>query len=138
MTESADFIIIGAGIAAASAGYWLAPHGRVLVLERESQPGYHATGRSAALFMESYGTPQVRALTMASRAFLQAPPTGFCEHPLLSARGALMVAAPGQEALLAEHWQVLRAITPHAQLLDRAGACALLPVLPPAPGPGAI
>lgn len=131
MAENADFIIIGAGIAAASVGYWLAPHGRVILLERESQPGYHSTGRSAALFMESYGTPQVRALTMASRAFLQAPPTGFCEHPLLSARGALMVAAPGQEALLAEHWQVLRAITPRAQLLDRAGACALVPVLRP-------
>ena len=131
MAENADFIIIGAGIAAASVGYWLAPHGRVILLERESQPGYHSTGRSAALFMESYGTPQVRALTMASRAFLQAPPTGFCEHPLLSVRGALMVAAPGQEALLAEHWQVLRAITPRAQLLDRAGACALVPVLRP-------
>lgn len=131
MAESADFIIIGAGIAAASVGYWLAPHGRVLLLERESQPGYHATGRSAALFMESYGTPQVRALTLASRAFLQAPPNGFCENPILSARGALMVASPGQEALLAEHWQVLRAITPRARRLDCAEACALMPVLRP-------
>ena len=87
MTEQADFIIIGAGIAGASVGYWLSPHGRVIVLERETQPGYHSTGRSAALFMESYGTRQVRALTMASRAFLQAPPAGFCEHQLLSARG---------------------------------------------------
>ena len=71
---SADFLVIGAGIAGASIGYWLAPHGRVLLLERESQPGYHSTGRSAALFMESYGTPQVRALTLASRAFLEHPP----------------------------------------------------------------
>ncbi len=131
MTESADFIIIGAGIAGASVGYWLAPHGRVLLLERESQPGYHATGRSAALFMESYGTPQVRALTMASRAFFEAPPNGFCEHPILSARGALMVAAPGQEALLAGQWQVLRAITPRARRLDCAQTCAMLPILRP-------
>jgi D-arginine dehydrogenase len=50
----ADFIIIGAGIAAASVGYWLAPHGRVVLLERESQPGYHSTGRSAALFMDRH------------------------------------------------------------------------------------
>ena len=63
MAEQADFLVIGAGIAGASIGYFLAPHGRVLVLERESQPGYHTTGRSAALFIESYGTPQVRALT---------------------------------------------------------------------------
>ena len=75
--RQADFVIIGGGIAAASVGHWLAPHGRVVLLERESQPGYHSTGRSAALFMESYGTPQVRALTMASRAFFDAPPPGF-------------------------------------------------------------
>ena len=44
----ADFIIIGGGIAGASTGYWLSPHGRVVVLERESHPAYHSTGRSAA------------------------------------------------------------------------------------------
>ena len=60
---STDFLVIGAGIAGASIGHLLAPHGRVVLLEREAQPGYHSTGRSAALFMESYGTPQVRALT---------------------------------------------------------------------------
>jgi D-arginine dehydrogenase len=129
MAEKADFLIIGGGIAGASVGYWLAPHGRVVLLERESQPGYHSTGRSAALFMESYGTPQVRALTRASRAFLQNPPQGFTEHPLLAPRGALMVAAHGQEALLAEHWDVLRALTPRAKRLDSAAACALVAVL---------
>src|SRR5262245_63713013 len=102
--NSADFIVVGAGIAAASAGYFLAPHGRVLLLERESQPGYHSTGRSAALFFESYGTPQVRALTQASRDFLDAPPAGFTEHPLLAPRGAMLVAAPGQDAELQAHW----------------------------------
>ena len=129
--QQADFIVVGAGIAAASAGYWLAPHGRVLLLEREAQPGYHSTGRSAALFMESYGTPQVRALTMASRAFLQQPPAGFAEHPLLGPRGALMVGSPGQEAALEEHWEVLRAISPLGRRLGPAETCALLPVLRP-------
>jgi len=129
MSTTADFLIIGGGIAGASIGYWLAPHGRVILLERESQPGYHATGRSAALFMESYGTPQVRALTMASRAFLQAPPTGFSEQPLLSPRGAMMVATPGQETLLAQQWDILHAMAPNARLLDCAGACAQVPVL---------
>lgn len=131
MTDKVDFLIIGGGIAAASVGYWLAPHGRVLLLERESQPGYHSTGRSAALFMESYGTPQVRALTMASRAFLQAPPDGFSEHPVLSPRGAMMVATHGQDELLAEHWKVLRAMTPHGRLLDAIQACTLVPALRP-------
>jgi D-arginine dehydrogenase len=130
-SHHADFVIIGGGIAAASVGYWLAPHGRVVLLERESQPGYHSTGRSAALFMESYGTPQVRGLTMASRAFFDHPPAGFTEHPLLSPRGALMVASPGQEAALEAWWEVLRSVTPRAQKLDTAAACALVPVLRP-------
>jgi len=125
----ADFLVIGGGIAGASVAYWLAPHGRVIVLEREDQPGYHSTGRSAALFMESYGTPQVRALTMASRAFLQDPPAGFSEQPLLSPRGAMMVATAGQEALLEEHWEVLRAMSDDARRLSPSQACALLPAL---------
>lgn len=129
MSTAPDWIVIGAGIAGASVGYFLAPHGRVLLLERESQPGYHSTGRSAALFFESYGTPQVRALTLASRAFLDAPPPGFAEHPLLTPRGALLVAAQGQEQELQEHWDVLRATSPRGRLLDTADTCALTPVL---------
>lgn len=125
----ADFVIIGAGIAGASVAHWLAPHGRTIVLERESQPGYHATGRSAALFMESYGTAQVRALTLASRAFLEAPPEGFSEHPLLTPRGAMMVGTPEQQAELDEHWDVLGALSPRARRLSPDEACALVPAL---------
>lgn len=129
MDKKADYLIIGAGIAGASIGYWLAPHAKVILLERESQPGYHSTGRSAALFMESYGPPQVRALTCASRAFLENPPAGFTDHPILSPRGALMVAADGQDALLDEHDAVVSSVSKHAQRLDPAQACALVPVL---------
>lgn len=129
MILEADFVVIGAGIAGASVAYWLAPHARVILLERESQPGYHSTGRSAALFMESYGTPQVRALTMASRAFFESPPEGFSDHPLISGRGALMVATPAESELLHEHWQVLRQVSSKGQLLDAHAAHALNPAL---------
>jgi D-arginine dehydrogenase len=124
-----DYLIVGAGIAGASIAYWLAPHAKVCMLERESQPGYHSTGRSAALFMESYGPPQVRALTCASRAFLDHPPPGFTDYPILSPRGALMVAAHGQDALLDEHDAIVRSVSPLAQRLDAAEACALVPAL---------
>jgi D-arginine dehydrogenase len=126
---SADYIIIGGGIAGAAIGYWLAPHAGVILLEQESQPGYHSTGRSAALFFESYGPPQVRALTCASRAFFEKPPEGFTDHPILTPRGALMVAAEGQEVMLDEHDAIVRSVSNHAQRLDAAQACALVPAL---------
>lgn len=131
MSFDADFLVIGSGIAAASIGHWLAPHGRTVLLEREDQPGYHSTGRSAALFMESYGTPQVRALTLASRAFFEAPPEGFAEHALLTPRGALFIARPGEGALLDDHWEVLRGVSPRGERWDAAAACAHVPVLRP-------
>ncbi len=135
---TADFLVVGAGIAGASLGYWLAPHGRTVLLEREAQPGYHATGRSAALLMETYGPLQVRVLTLASRAFFDAPPAGFAEQALLSPRGALFVARPGEEALLAHQWEVMRSVSPHGRLLDAAAACALVPALRPEQVLGAV
>ena len=77
----ADIVIVGAGIAGASAAYALAPHARVLVLEREERPGYHSTGRSAALFSATYGNAPVRALARAGRPFLESPPAGFAAQP---------------------------------------------------------
>lgn len=91
-----DIVIVGAGIAGASLAFELAPHLRVLVLERESQPGYHATGRSAALFSEVYGNDIVRALSRGSRSFLDLPGAGFTEHALLTPRGTLFFAATEQ------------------------------------------
>lgn len=135
---TADFIVVGAGIAGASVAHWLAPHGRVLLLEAESQPGYHSTGRSAALFMESYGTHQVRTLTRASRPFFDAPPAGFAEHPLLTPRGAMVLGTHGDEAALEEWWDVLRATNPHARRLDASEACALVPMLRPEQVIGAV
>ena len=129
MKRTTEFLIIGGGIAAASTAYWLSRNAQVLLLEQESQPGYHSTGRSAALFMESYGTSQVRALTMASRAFLQAPPAGFSDHPLLTPRGAMMVAEHGQDEMLSSHWDVLRLVTQKGRLLNTQEACEFLPVL---------
>lgn len=78
-----DIAIIGAGIAGTSVAAELSSHCRVIVLESESQPGYHTTGRSAALFAETYGPPPVRALTRASAEFFHHPPGDFSSEPLL-------------------------------------------------------
>ena len=91
MTQSFDVAIAGAGMAGASLAAQLAPAGvRVVLLEAEAFPGYHATGRSAAFWTESYGGPQVQPLTDASGPVLRAG--GY-----LTPRGALTVGRYGQE-----------------------------------------
>jgi D-arginine dehydrogenase len=130
MTASFDVIILGAGMAGASLAAELSPHRKLLLLELEDQPGRHATGRSAAMFFESYGNPTVRALTRASRAFLERPPQGFAQVPLMRQRAALFVAdaqsLPRLDAMFA-------AADAPATLrrLDAAAALALVPILRP-------
>lgn len=87
-----DIAVIGGGMAGATTAANLAAHARVLVLEQENQPGYHATGRSAAIYSEIYGNAPIRALTRASREFFYAPPQGFTDTPLITPRGALYIA----------------------------------------------
>lgn len=95
------FIVIGAGVAGASAAAFLSQHGPTVLLEAEEHPGYHATGRSAASYIDTYGHPTVRALTRASRRFLWSPPEGFAEHPLVRPRAVLEIARPDQADALA-------------------------------------
>src|SRR6056297_15940 len=95
-----EFLVVGGGIAGASAAAALAALGPVVVIEREGQPGYHSTGRSAALFTETYGPPAIRALSAASRVFLTSPPAGFAETPLVRRRGLLLFGTPGREGAL--------------------------------------
>ena len=106
----------------------LAPQRRVLLLEIEDQAGRHATGRSAAMFFEGYGNQTVRALTRASRAFLERPPQGFSETPLMTPRAAMLVAdaegAPRLDAQLGDSASAWRRITVEQAL-------ALVPILRP-------
>ena len=96
-----DFLVIGGGIAGVSVAAELAAHARVIVVEREASLAYHATGRSAALFTETYGPLQIQSLTKASRAFLEHPPEGFAEVGLLKPRGVLLLAGAGQSERIA-------------------------------------
>jgi D-arginine dehydrogenase len=95
-----DFLVVGAGISGTAAACELACQGSVLLVEAEATPGYHATGRSAALFTPHQGTPLVQAINRASAAFFAEPPAGFTDHPLVTRRGGLTIAEPGQEHLL--------------------------------------
>ena len=101
--KTADVIVIGGGIAGASAAAEIAAAGaQVLLLEMESQPGYHATGRSAAMYEPCEGIALVRALTRASYGFFSSPPDGFVDVALLSPRGVLMLGYEGDERLIVD------------------------------------
>jgi D-arginine dehydrogenase len=100
--QSFDVAVIGAGIAGASTAAELARAGvQVVLIEQESQPGYHTTGRSAAIYSPIYGPQPIRALTRASLPFFENPPDGFCERPLLSPIDAAFVARADQLQRLA-------------------------------------
>ncbi len=129
--EAIDFIIVGAGIAGASVAYELAERSRVLLLEREDQPGYHTTGRSVATYIQTYGNEVIRPLTIASKPFLDAPPAGFAERPLLTPRGCLFVGRPGREEVLDRTFEEARGRVEGLRRLDGAEARALVPVLRP-------
>src|SRR5450631_1607528 len=113
-----DFIVLGAGIAGASVAFELARSCRVCLIEAEDQAGFHATGRSAALFAPSYGGREIRAFTRASRSFFDRPPPGFSENPLLHPRGVLYIARPDQSDRL--HHKV-------ADLQGSGGSISLIP-----------
>ncbi len=128
---SYDIAIIGAGIVGASIAYQLAPQVRVLLLEAESAAGYHSTGRSAALYAETYGPPAVRALTRASRAFFDVPPAGFAQQPLLELRGTLLVGPESQREQALAYLATLQAEGCAAEWLEGADVLARVPTLRP-------
>jgi len=129
MMNTYDFLVIGAGIAGASAAYELAASGRVVLLERENLPGYHSTGRSAAVLTENYGNSIIRRLTVVSRRFLENPPEGFTTSPLLSLRGVLWIAREDQQDTLAQTLAEAQQLVPSIHAVDCTEAKRLCPVL---------
>jgi D-arginine dehydrogenase len=92
-----DYLVIGARAAGASVAYELSKVATVALIEREIGPGYHSTGRSAAVISENYGPLAWQALVIASRSFLEMPPPGFAAHSLLHQIAAVYLAAPDNE-----------------------------------------
>ena len=121
-------LIVGGGIAGAGLGYELSGRASVLLLEREGHCGYHATGRSAASFTETYGPTLIRRLAIGSRSFLQAPPACFAAQ-ILSARGTVTVARHDQLDALETMLREATALVPAMRSIDPAELQRRVPIL---------
>ncbi len=128
--SAVDFAIVGAGMAGASLAAELAPFASVALIEAEAHPGYHATGRSAAFWTESYGGPDVHPLTSASGPWLARPPADFADRGFLHHRGAIHLADAAGRPALAALARDFAGLALHA--LDRAALAARIPGLRPA------
>ncbi len=124
-----DVAVIGAGIAGAAVAANLAASKSVVVIERESHPGYHATGRSAALFSEVYGNDVVRKLSIAGRPFLADPPNGFSTSPILTPRGAMHVGTSADLEVLDRLYESAHRLVPSVRRLDSREVRERVPVL---------
>jgi D-arginine dehydrogenase len=126
-TQSFDVIVVGAGIAGGTAAAHLAPDHRVALLEMEEAAGYHTTGRSAALWIGSYGPPDGRVLAGLSRSFLESPPPEFAAAPLMTRRPVLYLVPAEQET----EFRTMLAQVPGVREISVAEAHAMLPALKP-------
>jgi len=133
-----DILVIGAGIAGASAAARLAAEADVVLIEAESQPGYHTTGRSAAFYAESYGGPAFRPLTAASGDFFRAPPPEVSDRPLVGPRGCIHVFAEADRAKAEATASGMAGSIAGIRLMSRDEALERVPVLRPESAGGAI
>lgn len=127
--KTADFIVIGGGIAGLSAAARLASHGKVVVCEAENAVGYHSSGRSATYYHFGIGNNPVRAMTSYSRAFFEDPPEGFADRPLCHPTPALFIAREDMVDTLNALEADMRRFTDTITRATEADMRALLPVL---------
>lgn len=134
-SRSVHIAIIGAGIAGASCAYRLAEAlgsgSSIKLFEREDRPGYHSTGRSAAVYTETYGPPVIRALTAGSRQFFDNPPDGFAAHDLLHPLGLMLAGTEDARGRAEQIYNDCHALTPTVRFLEGQEISDLVPVLKP-------
>jgi len=129
--SSFEVVIVGAGIAGASLAHFLAERGltKVLLLERETQPGYHATGRSAASLVELDPNLTVQALKVLGGRFLRNPPEGFCENPVLRQSAIMVLFREPMPQVIRNSVANLEQLGVRLELLSVAAALAQVPEL---------
>jgi D-arginine dehydrogenase len=88
-----DCIIIGSGFAGAATAYHLTRRGLtdILLLERETIPGFHSSGRNAAMIRQCVPDPGLARLTRDGAAFLQQLPSDWPVPVQFKQSGSLLL-----------------------------------------------
>lgn len=88
-----DFIIVGAGFAGAASAYHLTRRGvsNILILEQESIPGFHSSGRNAAMMRQCVPDPDLARLTRTGAEFLRNLPSDWSEPVQFKQHGSLLL-----------------------------------------------
>lgn len=118
-----QLVIVGGGIAGLSCGACAVEDFQVTVLEAEVQPGYHSSGRSAAVYIEAYMNEVVHRLTVAS----------VDHHRRQGARpvGDVTIADVAHGAELDAFVDTWRSLCPHLEEIDPATVLSRVPILRP-------
>lgn len=125
MVRQVDILVIGAGIAGAGVAAQLAQTNSVIILDMEARPGYHSTGRSAAMFAMNYGNDPIKKLNRASWEMFKNLPSEFFPHSVLTDRGVLHVASAASKPEFDE----LMAQADDIERLTPAQAAEIIPIL---------
>ena len=133
MSERRRITVIGGGIAGLSCAANVSRNGTVdvTVLEAEAQPGYHSSGRSAAVYIEPYMNPMVHALSRASLDFFLDPPDRFWREPVVSAWDSVMIASPESVGMVDSYLDTWAQLCPQLRELDVDEVLTRVPILRP-------
>lgn len=124
-----DVLVVGGGIAGASAAYFLAQRHRVVLIERETGYGYHSTGRSAAEWTAAHFDGLMHSVVRFGEPFFVNPPDGFAAHALMRRRGNIMFSIPGQEESGEAFYREVTRLSPQVREMSADEALARVPFL---------
>lgn len=110
---SAECIVIGAGFAGAATAYHLTQLGvtDILLLERETIPGFHSSGRNAAMIRQCVPDPALAQLTRDGAVFLRNLPSDWPMPVQFKQNGSLLLGS-------GKGWEKLRHDTEIGLSLD--------------------
>ena len=138
--KDCDFVIIGAGFAGAATAYHLSRRGvrDIVLLEQESIPGFHASGRNAAMMRQCVPDADLAKLTRDGAEFLRNPPSDWPEPVGFKRHGSLLLGSGESWSKLKQDGETGRQVGIEVEFWTAEQAIREVPVLEGAEFEGAL